>query len=166
MQLHLRFGMHSDIPIIHQEEGLLDGIVVPAHILAYQEAAVSVFVTSLRIAYIIDPMTFMLQHESTWGSTEDDLRPSVRRMCEDYYDGLLSDVTHGSGGDPQPLEPERLDMEALCDGVSSFQLRKVEESAKASTAEKYLERYQYRETKTPRLVLAPYFYFREIFPQL
>ena len=73
MQAHLRFGMHRDIQLIHKEKGNIDGVVIPAHILAYQEASTSVFVASLHDKpYIIDPMTFILQRERVLLAKNDD----------------------------------------------------------------------------------------------
>lgn len=62
--------------------GVPDGLVIPAHILSYQSAVMSVFVSSFTdMPFIIDPMTYLLQHPT--GDLVNDggvLRKSISKM--------------------------------------------------------------------------------------
>ncbi len=63
MNVNLRFGLQRDKETIRNLQEKLDGLVIPAHILAYQPDVTSVFVSSFsNMPFIIDPMTYLLQH--------------------------------------------------------------------------------------------------------
>ncbi len=158
MEINLRFGMHQDVELIHDEIARIDGLVIPAHILAYQPAATSIFVSSLNeCRYFIDPMTFLLQsRKSTHKSDANEIRPSVRKMVEAYDEGLLRQL--------EELEPHQSltdssfnDIDSLCQGVIDFQTKMVETHYGSSKASKYLRRYKNTEVTQPRFVVPPYF---------
>ena len=162
MEFHLRFGMQSDKEIIHQHLQDIDGLVVPAHILAHQAAATSVFVTSLMtIPYIVDPMTFVLQNPKDRLVSDQNngkLRPSVKKMCHEYHPDLVVELESLTGKeclDPTKLPPIR----DLCKGIVKFQQDKVKIASQDSKAKKYLDRYTETSQETPRAILPPYFRF-------
>lgn len=160
MEIHFRFAMHRDVPVIHQEKNKLDGLVIPAHILSFQEKATSVFVTSLpEKPYVIDPMTYIFQHsKSNHLNDKGELRASVKNMCEDYHPDLAEKLealaSHGS------LTPNDLPAcDELCENVLRFQLEKVRDAAASSGTDKYRQRYQKTRATLPRAVIPPYFHF-------
>ena len=83
MKVHLRFGMHRDVQLIHHEKALIDGLVVPAHILAHQSASTSVFVASMHEKpYVIDPMTFVFQNaKEAHLNDAGGMRLSIEKLC-------------------------------------------------------------------------------------
>lgn len=166
MEIQLRFGMHRDKPIIHDEVDLIDGLVVPAHIISYNTPSTSVFVTSLApfgVGYALDPMTFMYQSERRSLVNDDgDIRPSIEGLSEEYHPELVGSLRELD--DPEDrLSPRELPSpNQLSDGVVGFQLRVVQEGSDESSASKYLRRYGQVEITTPRVVVPPYLYFRVI----
>lgn len=160
MNINLRFGMHRDIPLIHAEKAKIDGLVIPAHILAYQSAPTSVFVASMpEHNYIIDPMTFILQHEKSDNLNEaGELRRSVCRMCEAYHQNLVG-ILEGLNID-QRLGPHNFPpVPQLCNGILSFQRDVIATESTTSKAAKYISRYGRQTPTAPRFLVAPYFKF-------
>lgn len=163
MRIHLRFGMHRDVQLIHDEKEQIDGLVVPAHILSYQSASTSVFVTSLHDKpYVVDPMTFVYQEpKGAYSHKSGEIRLSLGRMFEAYNEELVERV--------EKLKPtERLTPEdftapdVLCERVANFQLEEVERASGSSGATKYLKRYAKTRIKQPRALVPPYFRFEEV----
>ncbi len=163
MQTHLRFGMQRDKPLIHQEKGKIDGIVVPAHILAHQTPSTSVFISSLpEKPYLIDPMTFVFQNPTEAHVNEAGaLRQSIGKLCRAYHPNL-AECLQGLDAE-EALEPDELpDTEELCEGVLKFQREAVAAGSALSGARKYLDRYAVSRATEPRAVVPPYFYFEMI----
>ncbi|MCG3185016.1 MAG: hypothetical protein ICCCNLDF_03193 [Planctomycetes bacterium] len=163
MEMHLRFGMHRDIQLMHEEKDLYDGFVIPAHILSYQEASTSAFVTSLPDkSYVIDPMTFIFQNpRGTHFNDDDELRPSVRKLCVDYGKELV-DSLEGLGTDDTLSAAQVASVPNLAKSIAKFQLDKVPAASATSAAAKYLKRYAKTEYKLPRYVLSPYYFFHDV----
>jgi hypothetical protein len=161
MKTHLRFGMHRDIELIHSEADNIDGLVIPAHILSYQSASTSVFVTSMPgKPYIIDPMTFVFQNRADAILKDGTkMRPSMQKLCDDYKieppDTLFETYPYGH------LATDDLGVcEDLTRSVIEFQLSKVASASETSAASKYLKRYGETKATLPRLLLPPYFCFQ------
>jgi len=160
MQVNLRFGMHRDVEMIHDQKDRLDGIVVPAHILAHQAAATSVFVTSLpNKAYIIDPMTYLFQNrKNAHLNDKGELRPSVQKLCDEYHEDLSD--TLRTMHDDDVLTPDKWpDLKSLCQNVVDFQMHKVERAAEQSGTSKYRKRYSQSRPTPPRAIIPPYVRF-------
>lgn len=160
MKIHLRFGMHRDIEVIHREADKIDGQVIPAHILAHQTASTAVFVTSLpTLPYVIDPMTYMFQHnKENWLNEAGDVRISLRKMCEGYHADIIAAINRIA--DDEFLGPADLPVvHDLCGCVMDFQLSVVARKSATSKAAKYLKRYGTTEATIPRAVIPPYFCF-------
>lgn len=165
MDFHLRFGMHRDAQILHQTKELYEGLVIPAHILAYQPTSTSVFVTSLPDhAYLIDPMTFLFLHPAESFRKEDgDLRPSLRKLCEAYHEDLAEILDELD--DDEYVTPHILpNLKEFCKGVVGFQRTAVSKGSEGSKAEKYLRRKGYTDARVtnPRSIVAPYFMFQSV----
>jgi hypothetical protein len=160
MNVNLRFGMHRDIQLIHEERELIDGIVVPANILAHQTASTSVFIASLTDKpYIIDPMTCILQSPvNDCLNDNGEVRPSVAKTLEAYHPHLVEHMLTNNSFVPTKF----LEYEALCRNVLSFKKDKVTEGAGASAANKYLKRYRNVTACGPRMLLSPYFCFGNV----
>jgi hypothetical protein len=154
--------MHRDIEVIHREKDKIDGLVIPAHILAHQTASTAVFVTSLpEHEYIIDPMTWMFQQtKEAWiNESSGEVKLSLRKMCECYDSGILSaieEIDDAESLDPSSLPP----VSDLCKCVSAFQLSVIAKESGTSKAAKYLKRYKNTAATTPRALVPPYFGFQ------
>lgn len=160
MKLHLRFGMHRDVQLMHEEKDKFDGFVIPAHILAHQAASTSVFVTSLYDRpYIIDPMTFILQNpKSAHISDAGTIRPSVDKLFSAYHPNLIGKIL--ALEDDQTLQPTQYpDLGELCEHCFKFQTQKVDAEVAETGAAKYLKRYKKTQATAPRLLVPPYFCF-------
>lgn len=162
MDINLRFGMHRDVQTIHEARDLdlINGLVVPAHILAYQAAATGVFVSSLPDRpYVIDPMTYIWQNPiESLTNDEGELRPSIERLCEEVGAGLIDVVADADEIGPTDLP----DAAELTDAYLEFQLRAVKDGLDHSNARKYLTRYAETEHTLPRALVPPYFRFRRV----
>lgn len=158
MEVHLHFGMHRDIPVIHRELDTLDGLFVPAHILAHQKPSTSAFLTSLPAdtAYLVDPVTYRFQNSRDKHlNAAEELRLSTAKLCAEYHEDLAGLVLeHGE------LTPDLLPTAAeLTEGALRFQRTAVEEGSGKSAARKYLERYDRSRLRAPRALVPPYFRF-------
>jgi hypothetical protein len=162
MKIHLRFGMHRDIEAIHESQDLIDGLVVPAHILAYQHASTSAFVCSLPDHhYVIDPMTFLLQSPTDRHLNDSgEIRRSVSKWCDEIHDALAGIVVGKAGPTlaPSDLPP----MREMCEGLHRFQTKCIDAGHVDPRAKKYLDRYGLTAATQPRAVLAPYFAFQSL----
>ena len=163
MKFHLRFGMQRDKPYIHQEKDRIDGLVIPAHILAHQTPSTSVFVSSLPDKeYLIDPMTFVFQSRiEALVNQAGKLRPSIAKMCNAYHTGLadeLQDLSYGESLRTDQFPP----VEELSEGVLEFQKETIEGGSSTSAANKYLSRYGVVRATLPRAVVPPYFFFDQV----
>lgn len=162
MDLELRFGMHRDVELIHESRDLIEGLVIPAHILAYQTPSTSAFVTSLPDEnYVIDPMTFIFQnprrhHKSD--SNPSQLRPSVGNLCDEYHQNLRSIVN----GNENLSATDLPNLNELSTNATFFQLNAVQEGSELSAANKYLKRYDLSRATRPSYVLPPYFRFENV----
>jgi hypothetical protein len=164
MNINLRFGMHRDIPQIHAAKHNINGLVVPAHILAHQEAATSVFVASMHdIPYFIDPMTFLLQsYRAELSNDKDELRSSVVKLARAYSDDIFKTLEAlPPNGSLQP-DDFRNFLNDLCTGSLNFQKDAVSKASGTSKANKYLKRYQSTIATKPHYIVPPYFRFNKI----
>ncbi|UCE60357.1 MAG: hypothetical protein JSU63_01140 [Phycisphaerales bacterium] len=163
MKVHLRFGMHRDVKLIHDEKDRIDGLVVPAHILAHQSASTSVFVTSLaEKPYIIDPMTFVFQNAKEAHLNDvGGMRSSIEKLCGAYHDKLAERImTLGPDGFMAPDVFSESD--EFCEKVAGFQAEQVGKASAMSGASKYLKRYGTTQVTAPRAVIPPYFRFSSV----
>lgn len=168
MDVHLRFGMHRDKSIIHNQISSIDGVVIPAHILAYQPPSTSAFISSLNPegrSYILDPMTFMYQNEKLTLTKEDDnggryVRPSIGKLSNAYHP-RLTDLIDELEAPTDSLAPEDIpEIEAVTEQTIKFQQDSVQEGASESAAGKYLDRYDdFTSSPSPRALVPPYFRF-------
>lgn len=163
MKIHLRFGMHRDTEVIRDICDKIDGLVIPAHILAYQSAPTSVFVASIpTLPYFIDPMTFVFQNPKEKNLNEaGNLRMSIKRLCEAYKNNLEKILQRKSNS--QTIQPtDFTDIGKFCEEVCEFQRKSIKEKASSSKAAKYIERYGKGAANLPRLIVPPYFRFESI----
>ena len=160
MDIHLRFGMQRDKEIIRDLEDKINGLVIPAHILAYQEAPTSVFVASFKsMPYIIDPMTFLLQHsKENLVNDSGELRRSIGKMCDEYHPSLFDLLSSLSARSKMPLSSIP-DQQELCENIYKTQTESVAQKSSTKKAEKYIKRYGKGSPTLPRFVVAPYFRF-------
>jgi hypothetical protein len=163
MKVNLRFGMHKDIEAIHHAHNLLDGLVIPAHILAHQRASTVAFVCSLpKHDYVIDPRTWVLPGER--GSHRNDsgeLRPSIAKWCDVIHPDLKAGLETGSHASIYSIS-DLPPLAECCAGNYRFQTETVNVGHVDPRAKKYLDRYGLTRPTLPRCVLPPYFCFREV----
>ena len=158
MDVWLHFGQHRDVRVIRKEITVLNGIIIPAHILAYQKPSTAAFVSSLPAdtPYLIDPATYRLQNSGDKHvNNAGDLRPSNHKLCDAYHSTLPNLVlNHGR------LRPEILpNHHELTEGVLQFQIHAVPDGSSQGAAAKYLKRYKKLHLKKPRALIPPYFRF-------
>jgi hypothetical protein len=160
MNVNLRFGLQRDKETIRNLQEKLDGLVIPAHILAYQVDVTAVFVSSFSdMPFIIDPMTYLLQHqEGNLTNDAGDLRASIAKMCDEYDFDISKELTG-----KRQLRPSNIpNAKHFCNRVYDYQ-NSVEEKANTKKAiKKYLDRYGKGNSFTPRFIISPYFKFDSI----
>ena len=163
MRIHLRFGMHRDVQLIHAEKARIDGLIVPAHILVHQSASTSVFVTSMHDKpHVIDPMTFVFQNpKGVLLNDAGEMRPSIQKLC-DVYDDKLAERIMALGSEDSLSPDDFLENDEFCENVAKFQLEQVGQASAESGADKYLKRYTKTQVMAPRAVIPPYFRFESI----
>jgi len=109
--------------------------------------------------FIIDPMTYLLQHQKG-NLTNDagDLRASIVKMCDEYDFDIAKKLTG-----KRQLRPSNIpDAKHFCNHVYDYQ-NSVEEKANTKKAiKKYLDRYGKGNSFTPRFIISPYFKFDSI----
>lgn len=162
MKVNLRFGMHKEIEVIHTAKQLVDGLIIPSHILAYQLASTASFVCSLPThGYAIDPMTWILQSPRYAHEKKGELRPSVARWCDALHPLLTKILT--SGKRDAPVAPKEMpNLKELCQGNYRFQTQTVDIGLVDPRAKKYLKRYGTALARKPRCVIPPYFLFEQV----
>jgi len=149
MNVNLRFGLQRDKETIRNLQEKLDGLVIPAHILAYQADVTAFFMSSFSdMPFIIDPMTY----------NAGDLRASIAKMCNEYHFDISKKLTG-----KRQLGPRNIpNAKQFCNHVYDYQ-NSVEEKANAKTAmKKYFDRYGKGNSVTPRFIISPYFKFHSI----
>lgn len=163
MKVHLRFGMHRDVQLIHSEKDRIDGLVIPAHILAHLSPSTPVFVASMHDKpYVIDPMTFVFQNaKEVHLNNAGVMRPSIKKLCDAYH-SKLGEKIMAPGFDGPPSLVACLKTDEFCQKVVKFQLEKVADASGSSKANKYLKRYTKTEVTQPRAVIPPYFFFKSV----
>lgn len=160
MDINLRFGMQRDKEVIRDLADKINSLVIPAHILAYQASPTSVFVASFKnMPYIIDPMTFLLQHsKENLVNDSGEIRRSIAKMCNEYHpslSGLLLNLPA-----EEKMSPENIpDHQELCEKIYQTQTESVAKKSITKKAKKYIERYGKGTATLPRFVVSPYFYF-------
>jgi hypothetical protein len=164
MKVHLRFGMHRDIELIHSEKHNIDGLVIPGNILAHQTPSTSAFIMSMPdIPYFIDPMTFMFQNKLGLLVKEGtkSFRPSIQKLCDcyqlDFSEAMESLSLEGLFDVVDFPNPS-----SLAQQVTHFQQSAVGQSSGTSSVTKYLERYSSTKVTLPRIIVPPYFFFSHI----
>ena len=159
MKIHLRFGMHKDIEVIHQAQELIDGLVIPANILAHQTASTAAFVCSLpNHDYVIDPMMWVLQSPREKHQRDGLLRPSWGKWCDAIHADLRGKVTAGSKSAALTVA-DLPNLKECCEGNLRFQTESVNLGHVDPRAKKYIDRYGTTLATTPRCILSPYFLF-------
>lgn len=170
MDVHLRFGIQRNKSIIHEETESIDGVVIPAHILAYQTPSTSAFISSLGpkgCSYIFDPMTFIFQNPKINLTNENDgdereVRPSIKKLSDDYHPQLAR-LINDLESPKDSLSPGDIpEIDVLTERAIDFQTESVRDGANQSAAGKYLDRYdELTSTPSPRALVPPYFRFAE-----
>lgn len=159
MRINLRFGLQRDKEIIRNLSDKLDGLVIPAHILAYQSDVTATFMASfLDMPFIIDPMTYLLQHtRNDLTNDQGHIRASISKLCNAYEFSEIDDIL----SEQSELNPDDVpDAEDFCDIVYDYQMSIEERATTKKAVKKYLSRYGMGDSITPRLVVSPYFRFR------
>ena len=158
MEVWLYFGQHRDVQVIREEIKSLNGVVIPAHIIAYQQPSTAAFVSSLPTdtPYLIDPATYRFQNSGDKHiNTAGNLRPSTQKLCDAYHP-MLADLVRIHGR----LNPDILPKAGeLTDGILRFQREAVVKGSSQGSAAKYLARYEKLDLKDPRALVPPYFRF-------
>ena len=161
MHINLRFGLQRDKETIRNLSDKLDGLVIPAHILAYQSDVTATFMASFSdMPFIIDPMTYLLQHtRDDLTNDHGNLRASISKLCEAYEFSNIDEIlSYQSQLSPSDI-PES---EAFCDTIYDFQMSINERATTKKAVKKYLSRYGMGDSVTPRLIVSPYFKFNTI----
>jgi hypothetical protein len=154
--------MHRDVQVIHDSLSSIDGIIVPANILAYQIPSTSAFLSSLgNTEYRIDPMIQVFQNQKQDLTRDNgDLRPSIKALVQAIHPSLAARIENLSS--TASLTPRDFDLDELCSCCADFQENSVKTGTEASAAAKYLRRYASSGTAACSALMAPSFRFETV----
>ena len=142
---------------------LIDGIIVPAHLLAYYEIAIPKFLSSLGLPILIDPMTYVWGIDPQYISKDGELKKSYQKLIEK----LNCRVANILGNDRiQKIDEVSSEFKEFVDNILRFQLLcgDVKETPRRSSLERirrYREKVEPEEPSRirPFALVPPYFYF-------
>lgn len=139
---------------------LIDGIVIPAHILAFYDPSLASFIRDIDLPFIIDPMTYV------WNRSKRNIVNSsgvIKKSYQKYVKKLDCTLANILGRiDLTSYDNTQQELEEFVDAILSFQLTlgRVPDDPRL----KSLTRIRSRRKKssdeiTPYTLIPPYFYF-------
>lgn len=169
-ELWYRFNVFAERQFF-EKTALIDGIIVPAHVIAYYELSFPEFLRQCELPFIVDPVTYVWNIDPQCISNGNgDIKKSYERLAEKYSSSvgrllgkhLLRDVT---------ISPD--DFEAFVTGVLRFQLLQSDKDSPSrvksiSLLKKRISLIQGTPSPTeekkrvPYALIPPYFFFRKV----
>lgn len=152
--------------IFFERGDLIDGVIVPAHLIAYYEIALPRFLSSLGLPILIDPMTYVWGINPQYISKEGELKKSYKKLIEI----LNCKVANILGQQPiQRIKEDSSEFKEFVENVLRFEslCGRIKETPRWSSL-KRIRRYQKEiepeEPSRPRpyALVPPYFYFSTV----
>jgi len=148
-----------------ERKDLIDGLIVPAHLVAYYEIAIPEFLSNLGLPLLIDPMTYVWGIDPQHISKEGDLKKSYKKLVE-KLDCKIANILGEQG--IQKIKEDSLEFQEFIDKVLKFQLLGDVKKTPRRTSMERLKHYG-EKTKPeepvrirPYALIPPYFYFSTV----
>lgn len=146
-----------------EKKTLIDGLIVPAHIIAYYELAIPKFLTKLNLPILVDPMTYVWGIEPSCISKEGELKKSYKKLVKKFDCKIASILGEQK---IQGIEQDSPEFREFVDKVLKFQLfvggiRKTPRRHSMERIRRYREKAKSEEQAyiQPYALIPPYFYF-------
>lgn len=156
----LRYNTGNDKKAFVEFKDIFDAVIFNATIVAYSGASVSDLISIHMNKYIIDPQTYILQHDTkAFLSSNGKIKASVLK----YLQELPQKVNDAIALERRALNASDINscLEELVDKVYRFQVEYISKFIKKKDYGKYLEFVQEEENSkhqySPLFIIAPYF---------
>lgn len=171
-KLYIRFGVHKEREVLQDTASFFNGVIIPAHILAYSPEPTVAAITYIDKDYIIDPMTYIYKYNFKGYVIEDKksktkhFKPSIDKLTKKYD---LQDFFVKK--DYEPMVPKEFDNTFIKNLIEKvFELEtKIVNQIKSSSIDRYMELLQKvspdfpvtinNTSYSPSLLSLPYFDF-------
>jgi hypothetical protein len=160
-ELWYRFNLFGEKQFF--ETNLVDGMVVPAHLVAYYEIAIPEMLQEVELPFLIDPVTYVWNIHRHYICKEGELKKSYLKLVE-KLDCKIAQLLGKRR--IQNIATHSLAFREFIDSVLSFQL--LEEKGKKPARRSSIERIKrYRNEVEPKKIrpyalIPPYFYFTKV----
>lgn len=161
-ELWYRLNMMGEKSFFENDE-LIDGIVVPAHLLAFYHNTLPNFLNDINLPFIIDPMTYVWNIDRSSVIKKNELKKSYQKYVELLNNPIASllgnyQITQTSYSDD--------DFSNFVDSVLRFQFTvggaSADYRARSLRRIRSLTRGIGEEIIRPSMLIPPYFYFRSV----
>ena len=142
---------------------LVDGIIVPAHLLAFYDVSFSEFLKKSKLPFIIDPMTYLWSMDVSYVTKDDELKKSYKK----YVEKLNCNIGNILGYiNIYLFNYVESDLHNFISKVLSFQetLGEFEEAPRSKSILR-IKKYQKKSVDIkikPNSYVPPYFYFSNV----
>ncbi len=150
----LRYNTGNDKKVFLQFKDDFDAVIFNASIVAHSRNAIADLVSVHMNKYIVDPQTYILQHDiSVIANSKGVLKESVRKYFEQLPSFLMESISFGKN----QFSIDEIDahLTELVEKVYDFQVSYINQVMKDKEYNKYLEFLDI--SPKPKLVIAPYF---------
>lgn len=156
----LRYNTGNDKKAFVEFKNDFDAVIFNASIVAYSGASISDIISIHMNKYIIDPQTYILQHDtSAFLSNKGDIKASILK----YLAELPAQIKHVIAEEQRALTLFDINnvLDALVEAVYEFQVNFITKFLDKKDYSKYLnfalEEEQSRDKYAPRVIIPPYF---------
>lgn len=146
-----------------KEKSLIDGLIVPAHLIAFFSGTLPSFIRDINIPTLIDPMTYVWNIDVKYILKEGRLKKSYEKYVE-YLNNKIANIL---GYEKiNIINEESPDFHEFIDSVLKFQITMIQDITKPRR--KSLERIRKHKKRTDISLfklyglIPPYFYFSHI----
>lgn len=153
----LRYNTGNDKKVFLQFKDSFDAVIFNASIVAHSRNAIADLVSVHMHKYIVDPQTYILQHDiSAIANSKGVLKESVRKYFEQLPSFILDSIS--SGKNKFTIDEIRSNLSDLVGKVYDFQKSYINQVMEQKEYNKYLDFLDI--APKPKLVIAPYFMLR------
>lgn len=153
----LRYNTGNDKKVFLQFKDDFDAVIFNASIVAHSRNAIADLVSVHMHKYIVDPQTYILQHNiSNIANSKGVLKESVRKYFEQLPSFILESIS--SGRNEFTIDEIGNGLSELVEKVYEFQMSYINQVMEDKEYNKYLAFLNI--TPQPKLVVAPYFMLR------
>ena len=156
----LRYNTGNDKKAFVEFKDDFDAVIFNASIVAYSGASIADIISVHMNRYIIDPQTYILQHDaSAFLSNKGNIKASVMKYLDELPVSIRSIISEQRRA--LTIQDISTVLDELVDSVYNFQTNYITKFLQGKDYNKYLEFFMEEENSTdgyaPKVVIAPYF---------